>query len=102
MGGAVAVILLKERQIVEAFERAGATSADHARRPEDVGVTPHGVGWRRLRERAVIRQAGPTDDGRYYLDREVWLATRRMRRRLVIALAIAVLVVAVVFGAFGR
>jgi hypothetical protein len=102
MGGAVAVILLKERQVADAFERAGATSPEHARHPEDIGVSPHGVGWHRLRERAIIREAGPTDDGRYYLDREVWLATRRMRRRLGFALLAAVIVAAIVFGAFGR
>jgi hypothetical protein len=101
MGGAVAVILLRERQVVEAFERAGATSPERARRPEDLGVDPYGLWWRRLRERAVVREAEPRDEGRYYLDLEVWRAVRQMRRRLGFALLAVVVVAAIGFGLFG-
>lgn len=80
MGAAAAVILMKERRIVEAFERAGATSPASARTPDDLGVDPHGIGWRRLRDHAVVREAIPGAD-RYYVDVDVWQALRRMRRR---------------------
>ena len=97
MGGAVAVILIKERRIVEAFERAGATSPDRAMSAGDVNVDDVGIGWRRLRERAVIREASA---GRYYLDVEVWQATRRTRRRLMAVVLILVLA-ALMFGVLG-
>ena len=46
MGAAAAVILMKERQLVEAFERAGATTLASAGFPADIGVEPSGIGWR--------------------------------------------------------
>jgi hypothetical protein len=92
MGGAVAIILIKERHIVDAFERAGATSPERALNPADAGVDNVGIGWRRLRERAIVREAGP---GRFYLDVEVWQATRRTRRRVLVALVAILLLVAV-------
>lgn len=101
MGGVVAVILIKERHIVEAFERAGATTPGRALTPADAGVDDVGIGWRRLCERAIVREAA---SGRYYLDVEVWQATRRTRHRIVLALAIILLLVAFMFqmtGTFG-
>jgi hypothetical protein len=95
MGAAVAVILMKERQVVEAFERAGATTAATGRSPTDLGVHPAGVGWRRLRERAIVRESSP-GTGLYYLDLDVWQATRRTRRRL---LAIMLIIVLALFAA---
>jgi hypothetical protein len=93
MGAAVAAILIKERRVVEAFERAGAITPARGMTPSDVGVEPYGVGWRRLHERAVVRETTP-GSGLYYLDVEVWQAQRRMRRRvllmvLIIAVALA-------------
>jgi hypothetical protein len=87
MGGAVAVILIKERQVVEAFQRAGAVAAHRAIRPADIGVEDDGVIWRRLRERAIIREASP---GLYYLDVEGWQAQRRTRRRLAFVMLIII------------
>lgn len=79
MGAAVTIIIIRERQVVEAFMRAGATSASTAVHPGDIAVDLTGVGGRRLVERAIIREAG---DGRYYLDVLGWEALRRMRRRI--------------------
>ena len=90
MGAAVTVILMKERRMVEAFERAGATTAASARAPSDLGVPADGIGWRRLHERAVVRETSP-GSGLYYLDEEVWAALRRMRRRLMFGMAIIAL-----------
>jgi hypothetical protein len=97
MGAAAAVILLRERQLVEAFERAGATSPDRARTPEEVGADPQARDWQRLRERAIVREAS-AGDGRYYVDVEVWQALRRMRRRLIFVLLVVIAVAFVMFG----
>ena len=86
MGAAAAAVAIAERRMVEAFELAGATSAAAARTPDEVGVETSSLGWRRLTNRAVIREAEP-GSGRYYLDREVWQAVRRTRMRLVAASA---------------
>ena len=98
MGGAVAVILLKERQVVDAFVRAGATSPERAVEPERIGVDTYALGWRRLTERAVVREPSP-GSGRYYVDVEVWSALRRQRRRMVLAI-LAIVVALLALGVF--
>ena len=90
MGAAAAVIVIRERRMVEAFQLAGATSPQRSRTADELGVDPTSVGWRRLRERAVIREESPGSD-RFYLDFEVWKAVRRMRMRLLVVLLIIVL-----------
>lgn len=90
MGAAAAAVVIAERRIVEAFELAGATSAATARTPDEVGVETASRGWRRLTNRAVVREAAP-GSGRYYLDREVWQAVRRTRVRIVAILVVIVL-----------
>ena len=90
MGAAAAAVAGAERRIVEAFELAGATSVAAARTPDEVGVDPLSLGWRRLTNRAVVREAAP-GSGRYYLDREVWQAVRRTRMRLVVILIVIIL-----------
>src|SRR5690349_13475046 len=87
MGAAVAVILMKERQVVDAFARAGASSAERAADPADLSVDMAGVGARRLVEHAVLREAG---DGRFYVDLLTWEALRRQRRRILFAILLAV------------
>ena len=92
MGAAgVAIILMKERHVAEAFERAGITSAEKARAPEELGVGTHGLGWRRLVDRAIVREASP---GRWYLDVPSWVATRRLRRRRSLVLFVLAIVAA--------
>lgn len=92
MGGAGAVIVIKERHMVEAFKRAGATSPDRAVLPSELSVGAHGIGWRRLRERAVVRESSP-GSGLFYLDIEVWQALRRTRWRLIVVLMVVGLAV---------
>lgn len=82
--GVAAVIVAKERRIVEAFQSAGATSPERAIMVHDVGVGD-GIALRRLRSHAVIREARP---GHLYLDQEVWDALRRTRRRMLFAIMI--------------
>jgi hypothetical protein len=52
---------------------------------------------RRLRNRAVIREASP---GAYYLDEEVWAAVRRTRIRMATTLLaiLAVVLIGVMLG----
>jgi len=92
MGSAVAVVLIKERQIAEAFERAGATTPDRAVAPDDVRVAIQGSGWRRLRERDIVRSAA---EGRFYLDVARWRADRRRRQIRVLILVGVLLVLAI-------
>ena len=94
MATAAAAVVVAERRIVGAFERAGAMSAAVARTPDEVGVDTWSLGWRRLTDRAVIRESDP-GSGRYYLDLEVWRAVRRSRMRL--AMIIIVILLAVWF-----
>jgi hypothetical protein len=89
MNTVVAVILAKERRMVARVRAAGAIDHDHARTLEQLGIKP-GVILRRLRERAVIRQA---EAGHFYLDEESWTAVRRQRRRavsVIVAIALAI------------
>jgi hypothetical protein len=80
MGAAaiVAVMRRREREVVDDFRAAGATSRETAQSYTAIGLG-ESLGLRRLRERAVIREAAP---GTYYLDEEVWTAVRRRRRRI--------------------
>lgn len=73
-----AVILRREREVVDLFRDVGATSPGAARSLNEIGVEQ---AWplARLRRRAIIREAAP---GRYYLDEEVWTAMRGIRRRM--------------------
>jgi hypothetical protein len=96
MGAAVAVILMKERHIAEAFQRAGVVSPERARAPEELNIGTHGVAWRRLRDQAIVREASA---GRYYLDVLSWEASIRMRRkRMAIALLIVILAAVAYYG----
>ena len=91
-----AVILARERRMVNRVRAAGASSPEQARTLEQLGIS-RGVILRRLRERAVIRQAGPD---RFYLDEPSWEAVRRARRRAIHVMGVIVLIVlfAVVFA----
>ncbi len=77
-----AVIIRKERELVELFQSAGATTPATAKTLDEVGVER---AWplSRLRRRAIVREAAP---GRFYVDEEVWVAMRGMRRRIVLML----------------
>lgn len=101
MGAVVAaVIAAKEREIVEAFRDVGATAMVTALPIDQVGVDEN-IGFRRLRDHEVIREATP---GRYYLDEGVWAAVRRTRLRVVAVLVaiVAILAFGVVIGQLSR
>jgi hypothetical protein len=74
-------ILRGERKVVRRFREAGATAPGAARSVDELHI--HGsLALRRLRHRAVIREAAPD---RLYLDEEVWEALGRTRRRVSVA-----------------
>ena len=91
-GATVAIIVLKENEIVEAFRRAGATATAAAAAPTALGVHEHRL-FRKLCQRAVLREARP---GFFYLDEPSWEAVGRMRRRLGLAILLVVLGAALV------
>lgn len=92
MGAAAAAILAaKERETIEAFTRAGATTPAGAQSLHLMGIA-EGPAVRRLRDHAVVREAAP---GMYYVDLEMWRAVRRTRLRIVRGLAIVALAIAI-------
>jgi hypothetical protein len=92
---AAAAVIAREKRIVRAFREAGATSADKAVVPADIGV--HGrVAFKRLVEHAVLIESG---NGRFYLDEQKWQRLRSLRRRLALILLLAgVVAVLLLFG----
>ncbi len=87
---AAAVIIRKERELVEHFAAAGAVSPSSAKSPSDLGVHQR-FAWIRLVDRGVIREAAP---GRYYFDEPTWVALGRRRRRLALVMMIFVVALA--------
>jgi hypothetical protein len=87
-----AVIARREREVVDQFRAAGATSREKAQSYTAAGVGAS-LALRRLHSHAVIREAAP---GTYYLDEEVWAAVRRTRRRIA-----TILLLIVVLGLLG-
>jgi hypothetical protein len=73
-----AMLRRKEREVVEDFRAANATSPERAQSYSAIGLGDS-LAIKRLRNRAVIREAAP---GTYYLDEEVWAAVRRTRARV--------------------
>ena len=88
MGAAAAVIMMRERRLVEALTLSAATSPERALPLETLGVEYDAMALRRLQRRAVIREGAA---GRFYLDVPSWEALRRMRLRMVFILFTAVL-----------
>jgi hypothetical protein len=75
--GAIAIMRMKERQVVDDFRAAGAITPSTAQSYAAMGFGETRA-IKRLHDSAVIREASP---GLYYLDEEVWTAVRRNRRR---------------------
>jgi hypothetical protein len=89
---AIAIMRMKEREVVDDFRAAGALTPSTAQ-----SYTAMGFGVtravKRLHDSAIIREASP---GLYYLDEEVWFAVRRNRRRR--ALMVGSLLVLIFLG----
>jgi hypothetical protein len=78
VAAAVAVMRRKERDVRDAFRAAGAISPPTAMSLEAVRIE-ESMAVRRLKKRAVIREAAP---GLFYFDENVWEAVSAMRRRM--------------------
>ena len=89
---AIAAVIAKQKHIVDAFRRAGATTASSAVTPASIDVS-EGLAFRKLRQHAVLREATPSA---FYLDEPSWRALQSLRRRLALAAFLIVLVVAIV------
>jgi hypothetical protein len=86
-----AMMRRREQEVVDDFRAAGALSLSTAQSYTAIGLG-ESLALKRLRNRAVIREASP---GAYYLDEEVWAAVRRTRRRIattILAILIALLI----------
>ena len=85
---AIAIMRMKEREVVDDFRAARALTPATAQSYAVMGFG-EGRALKRLHDSAVIREAEP---GKYYLDEEVWIAVRRNRRRraLMIGLVLAI------------
>jgi hypothetical protein len=95
MGAAAAIIIRKQREIVDTYRAAHATMASAARDPGELGVEQTRI-FDGLVRRAVLRDAG---NGRYYLDEPSWVALGATRRR--IALVMIVIALLLVLFALG-
>ena len=90
-GAIAAMIARREREVVDDFRAAGATSPERAQSytASGFGAT---VAIKRLHNHAVIREAAP---GTFYLDEEVWEAVRRTRMRIGMVLILSLVAVLV-------
>jgi hypothetical protein len=86
-----AMMMRAQRAVVRRFDEAGAASADTARRPEELGLTP-GIAWYQLVGRGVLRCPG---EGRYFLDRARWeqVVGQRRHHAWVAVVAVAALLI---------
>ncbi len=93
---AIAIMRMKEREVVEDFRRADATTAATAKSLAEIGIGENRT-VRRLCSREVLREASP---GLLYLDEGVWTAMRAQRRRgvLVILVTLALLGLGLLYG----
>lgn len=83
MGAAAAVMIRREKELVAHFRESGATSAETARSLTSMQVDTESRAYRRLKQRAVVRQA---PQGDWYLDELSLEAVRGMHRRIAMLL----------------
>jgi hypothetical protein len=95
---AIAIMRMKERQVVDDFRAAGALTPSTAQSYAAMGFG-EARAVKRLHDSAVIREVSP---GLFYLDEEVWVAVRRNRRRRVfmIGAVLALILLGLALGFF--
>ncbi len=88
MGAVVAAAMVRQqREVVETYRKAGATSPANARTPGSLGLDSNrAVG--QLKGHAVLRETAPEV---YYLDEPSWEALGRMRHRLALMVGLIAL-----------
>ena len=89
---AIAVMRKKEHDVRDAFRSAGAITPANAMSLEAVGIEET-MAVRRLKKRAVIREAAP---GLFYFDEDVWEAVTAMRRRMALLMLGTVILIGMV------
>ncbi|HVF39528.1 MAG TPA: hypothetical protein VM939_06475 [Gemmatimonadaceae bacterium] len=87
----VAIMRRRERDVVDDFRAADATTAANAKSLADIGIAESRA-VRRLSRREVLREASP---GMLYLDEAVWAANRAARRRMAIVMVVSIALVGV-------
>ncbi|HEY4216123.1 MAG TPA: hypothetical protein VGM67_03235 [Gemmatimonadaceae bacterium] len=97
MATAAAVLIRREKDIVELYRRAGATAPGTALTPATLDIH-HRVAFDILVRRAVLRDVG---SGRYYLDEFAWQALRARRHRLAGTMMVLIIVAFVALVATG-
>lgn len=85
---AIAVMRRRERQVRDAFQRAGAIDPGTARSLEEIGVD-ESMAFRRLHRQEIVRESSP---GCFYFDDETWEAVRATRLRLGLMVVVAVVI----------
>ena len=95
MGAAAAVAIrkMKEREVRAEFLRAGAMNPATAMSLADVGADDESRTVKRLRKKAIIREAAP---GLFYFDDDVWEAFRSTQRRIALVLLVTAILIALV------
>jgi hypothetical protein len=95
-----AILRRREQEVVDDFRAAGATSPGTAQSYDAIGLG-ESLAIRRLRNRAVLREAS---SGLFYLDEQSWEALRRTRRRLVVVILsiVALMLLGMLLGIIKR
>lgn len=91
MAGAAAIIIRREKELVNHFRQMNALTPASAQSTNVLQVDEN-IAFRILRDRAIIRETSP---GLYYLDELSWEASRRLKRRLALVLLAVVIVAGV-------
>ena len=76
----------------DAFRSAGAMTPANAMSLESIGIEET-MAVRRLKRRAIIREAAP---GLFYFDEDVWESVNAMRRRMALLMIAALILVGIV------
>ena len=91
---AIAIMRMKEREVVDDFRAARALSPSTAQSYAAMGFG-EARAMKRLHDSAVIREAAP---GLYYLDEEVWIAVRRNRQRRAVMIGLVLALICLGFA----
>jgi hypothetical protein len=98
---AVAALIRREKQIIEAMRAAGAVTPDTAVTMQAIGMHER-LAFRKLRNRGVLREAAPDY---FYLDDQRWESLTRLRHTIagvMIVIALAVIVYVLFIPNFRR
>lgn len=87
MSSAASVVIRRQNQYIDRFNRLGATDAEHAIYPEEVNIRRSFL-FIRMVDRGVFV---PCQDGRYYIDNQAAVRFKDMRRQRLMAVLIVII-----------